>query len=73
LTANAIGALLWSALFGYGAFLIGKGAQNTGHSVGIGLSLLALIIFASGAVYLRRNEQQLQEKAEATLPGPLRS
>jgi membrane protein DedA with SNARE-associated domain len=71
LTANAVGALLWSALFGYGAFMIGKGAENTGHSVEIGLALLALTIFIGVGFYLRRNEHRLQEAAEAALPGPL--
>jgi hypothetical protein len=71
LTANAVGALLWSAVFGYGAFLIGKGAENTGHSVEIGLGLLALIFLVVLGFYLRRNEHRLQEAAEAALPGPL--
>jgi hypothetical protein len=71
LTANAAGALLWSAVFSYGAFLIGKGAENTGHSVEIGLGLLALIFLIAAGFYLRRNEHRLQEAAEAALPGPL--
>jgi len=73
LTANAAGASLWSAVFGYGAFFIGKGAENAGHSIEIVLGLLALTIFVAACLYLRRNEHWLQEAAEAALPGPLPS
>jgi membrane protein DedA with SNARE-associated domain len=73
LTANAVGALLWSAVFGYGAFFIGKGAEKAGRSIEIVLGLLALTIFVAAGLYLRRNEHRLQEAAKAALPGPLPS
>jgi hypothetical protein len=49
LAANAVGALFWSAVFGYGAYGIGRGAENTGRSVEVGLGLLAVIVFIAGA------------------------
>jgi membrane protein DedA with SNARE-associated domain len=73
LAANAVGALFWSVVFGYGAYGIGRGAENMGRSVGVGLGLFAVIVFVAGAMYLRQNEHRLQEAAEAALPGALPS
>jgi membrane protein DedA with SNARE-associated domain len=70
--ANAAGAILWSGIFGFGAYLLGKGAAHTAKSLEIGLGIIAAAACVAIFVYLRRNEQRLQgeaEKALARAPG----
>ena len=68
LVANAIGGLVWSAFFGYGAYLIGKKASASGRWVEIGLAMIAVMACAAIGFYLHRHEPELQKKADAALP-----
>jgi membrane protein DedA with SNARE-associated domain len=65
--ANAAGAILWSGFFGFGAYLLGKGAAHTAKPVEIALGIIAVAACIAGFIYLRRNEQQLQAEAEKAL------
>ncbi|HMO28966.1 DedA family protein [Enterovirga sp.] len=68
---NAVGGIAWASLMGFGAYLCGRSIE---HVVGpIGLTLLALVIFGSVALwrFMRRHEARLLVAAEAALPGPL--
>src|SRR5690349_14410247 len=40
--ANAAGAILWSGLFGFGAYLLGKGAAHTAKPLEIALAIIAV-------------------------------
>ena len=50
---------------------------STNHSIAFGVGaittalVLALLLILAGIIFLRRNEQQLEEKAERALPGPI--
>jgi membrane protein DedA with SNARE-associated domain len=71
--ANAAGAILWSGIFGFGAYLLGKGAAHTAKPVEIALGIIAVAACIAVFVYLRRNEQRLQAEAEKALTqGPRR-
>jgi membrane protein DedA with SNARE-associated domain len=72
LAFNAAGGIVWAATFGLGAYFLGKEADRLAKPVGIGLGVAALIVIIALALLVRRHETELEDKAEAALPGPLR-
>ncbi|HZB90179.1 MAG TPA: DedA family protein [Stellaceae bacterium] len=69
---NASGAILWAAAYGLGAWYLGKEVSRMAGPVGIGIAAAALAAVATAAFLLWRREEELEEKAEQALPGPLR-
>jgi membrane protein DedA with SNARE-associated domain len=69
---NAAGGILWSALYGFGAYEFGKQIHKFLGPLGVALGVIALIAIIAGWVFLKRNEQRLEDAAERALPGPLR-
>jgi membrane protein DedA with SNARE-associated domain len=67
MVANVAGAILWSCIFGFGSFLLGKGAANAARPVEIALGIIAAVAVVAVVLYLRGNEQELHTKAEAAL------
>jgi membrane protein DedA with SNARE-associated domain len=72
LAFNTAGAIVWAALFGLGAYFLGKEVDRLAEPVGIGLGVAAAIVIIASALLVRRHETELEAKAEAALPGPLR-
>jgi membrane protein DedA with SNARE-associated domain len=68
---NAFGGIVWSGVYGGGAYLLGKQVHHLVGPVGAGLGVLALILIVAGFLFLRHHEQQLEDKAERAFPGPL--
>lgn len=71
LIANALGGIVWSSIYGIGAYELGTQVHHLLGPVGIGLAVAAVILIIAGFVFLRRHEQQLEDAAERALPGPL--
>jgi membrane protein DedA with SNARE-associated domain len=79
--ASAVGALLWAAAFGTGAYYFGKQFARlarswwllSGPSGWCIFGLAALIVVVVLAIIVGRHEAQLAAKAERALPGPLRA
>lgn len=69
---NAMGALVWAAIYGFGAWYLGRKISRLAEPVAIVLAVLAAIAIVGSFVLLRRHEAGLQQEAEAALPGPLR-
>jgi membrane protein DedA with SNARE-associated domain len=72
LVFNAAGGLVWAASYGFGAWYLGKQLSRIAEPAEIALVIIAVIALAAGFLFLRRHEAQLQQQAEAALPGPLR-
>jgi membrane protein DedA with SNARE-associated domain len=71
LLANAAGAILWAATFGFGGYFFGKLLfQLHGAVAGI-VFAVALVGFFGVGYLIHRFEHRLIEKAERALPGPL--
>ncbi len=68
---NAAGGIVWAALYGFGAYFLGRAIDRLAGPVGIALGTAAAIAIVVGLVFLRRNEQRLEDLAEAAYPGPL--
>jgi membrane protein DedA with SNARE-associated domain len=69
---NVAGSVAWAAIYGFGAWFLGKEISRIAEPVLITLGIVALIAAAAGVRYLAHQETRLQRQAEAALPGPLR-
>ena len=67
LVFNAAGGLVWSTLYGVGAYVLGHQVHRLLGPLGIALSTLALLLLVTGFVLLRRNEARLQAEADRML------
>jgi membrane protein DedA with SNARE-associated domain len=71
LAFNAGGALLWSLLYGSGAYYLGKEARHLAGPIGIIIGGVAAMAILAAVFYLRRHEGALEAEAEKALPGGL--
>lgn len=69
---NAAGGIAWAGLYGIGAYELGKQVHRLAGPVGAVLSAIAIVAIIVGFLFLRRNEQRLEDEAERALPGPIR-
>jgi membrane protein DedA with SNARE-associated domain len=65
---NALGAIVWSALFTFGAYWLGSRISQIAGPLGIALIVLAVAIITVGVVVMRKRIGQLSEQAEAAYP-----
>jgi len=72
LAANAAGGVLWSLVYGLGAYLFGAALFHAHRPVTIALVIVGLVILAVAFRYVRGHEAELERQAELALPGPLR-
>ena len=66
---NASGGIVWSSIFGVGAYVLGGSVRRISGPLGIGLFILAVTAVVFAAVLLRRHEQALLVEAERAFPG----
>lgn len=69
---NAAGGIVWSTLYGLGAYYLGHEIERLSKPVGIAFVVVALIVIVAVVIYIRRSESRLEEEAERTFPGPLK-
>jgi membrane protein DedA with SNARE-associated domain len=62
MVANAIGSIAWSALYGFGAYLLGHEAKQFAGPAAIAIGAAAVIALGVAALYARRHEQRLLGK-----------
>jgi membrane protein DedA with SNARE-associated domain len=65
---NAAGGILWAALFGAGAYLLGQQISGLSQTAAIVLGIVAVVVIAAFFAFLRRNEERLMADAEAAIP-----
>jgi membrane protein DedA with SNARE-associated domain len=70
LIMNALGGICWASLFGGGAWLFGAQVKRVTGPASLLLLLAALGLTAAGIFFFRRHERELEQRAEAALPGP---
>ena len=71
LLMNGLGGICWASLFGGGAYLFGEQIKRVAGPVGLLLLVAAIGLAVAGLVFFRRHEKDLEQRAEAALPGPL--
>lgn len=71
LAFNAAGAVLWSVLYGSGAYYLGKEARHMAGPIGLVIGAVAAAAILAAVFYLRRHEAELEAEAQKALPGGL--
>ena len=71
LVFNALGGFVWATLYGLGGYLLGEQIHRLTGTVGTITIVLAVLFIIAFAIFLWRNERQLEERAEKALPGPI--
>src|ERR1700734_2107187 len=71
LIANAAGAFIWAAAYGYAAYELGREFERLEGPIVIVLALITVISFIVGGIFVKHHETQLTAEAERAMPGPL--
>jgi membrane protein DedA with SNARE-associated domain len=66
---NALGALTWAAVTCFAAYFSGELFPHVHRSVGVAIIVIAGLVILGGALYLRRQEAELQRRADQALIG----
>ncbi|HLI45288.1 MAG TPA: DedA family protein [Acidimicrobiales bacterium] len=68
---NALGGVVWAALYAFGAYAAGSTITKVSGPVAIALGVAAVIAVVAGILVVRRHTGRLSAEAEAAYPGPL--
>jgi len=68
---NALGGVIWATLYGLGGYFLGEEIHRLTGPAGTVTIVLAVLIIIAFLIFVRRNERQLEEKAETAFPGPI--
>jgi membrane protein DedA with SNARE-associated domain len=69
LVMNALGGVVWAAVFGGGAYLLGEQIKRVTGPVTLLLVIAAIGLVIAGMIYFRRHEKELERRAETAIPG----
>ena len=72
LLMNALGGACWASLIGGGAYLFGAEMKRITGPVSIVLLIVTAGLLVAGFVFFRRHERELEQRAQAALPGSWR-
>lgn len=72
LAYNVAGGIAWAAFFGTVAYTLGKQITQLQRPFGIAFAIGGIIVLVVTIIFLRRHQSELEDRAEAALPGPLR-
>jgi membrane protein DedA with SNARE-associated domain len=66
---NSLGGIVWTVLYGFGAYFLGDAAKRISGPVGLGLALIGAITLAAAVIFIKRNETRLLEEARRATRG----
>ena len=72
LVFNAAGGVIWAAVYGFGGWYFGEEASKLAEPAAFALGSIAVVLLTVGFFYLRHHAAQLEARAQAALPGPIR-
>lgn len=61
---NAAGGIIWSCVYAFAAYFLGSAIKHLSAPVDIALGVLGPVVVIGFVVYLHRNEQRLEDRAE---------
>lgn len=67
LVMNMLGGICWASLFGFGAYLLGAEFHRIAGPAGAVVLIAAVVLVAAGAVFMRRHEEELEQRATTAL------
>ena len=70
---NAAAILVWVCIWGLGAWGLGQASKSVLEWGGIGIFVVVCAILVAGWLYFRRHEEELEDRADRALPGPLQA
>jgi len=65
LTANVAGGIIWSCVYGFGAYELGGSVELMKGPIGVGLGALAAVLFVATVLAARRHEKRYTAQAHA--------
>lgn len=68
---NALGGVIWAAIYSFVPYKIGDTVKKTSTTVNIVLGVVAVVVIVATIVIIRRKAGGLVEEAEHAYPGPL--
>ncbi|HET7880565.1 MAG TPA: DedA family protein [Acetobacteraceae bacterium] len=68
MVANIAGSVVWSTLYGLGAYFLGHEAAHLAGPVAIGIGAVVAVALVAGFLILRRNEHRLLAEPVRTAP-----
>ena len=71
LVCNVFGGVLWAAIYGGGAYMLGQQITRITGPTGVAALVAGLIGTVITIRYVRHHQRALEDKAELALPGPL--
>jgi membrane protein DedA with SNARE-associated domain len=71
LAAIVAGAVVWAALYGIAAYVLGDTITHLSGPVGIAFIVLAVLIVIAAIIFIRKQGKRLEARAEEAFPGPL--
>jgi membrane protein DedA with SNARE-associated domain len=72
LLANAAGGIIWTAGYGFAAYLFGAAIMHMRGPIGFSLLVVGVVVILFLLRYVRAHEAALEAEAERALPGPLK-
>lgn len=69
LPSNAAGGILWSCVYGLGAYWLGKEAQRIARPAGLAFGAVAAVVLVVAFVMIRRRERALIDRAKREMGG----
>jgi membrane protein DedA with SNARE-associated domain len=69
MAANILGGVVWAAVYGFGAYILGREATRLEAPLAIAGGCVAALVIGTSIVVLRRHEARLQGEAERAYAG----
>jgi membrane protein DedA with SNARE-associated domain len=64
---NSLGGIAWTALYGFGAYLLGNQVKHIRGPVGIGLAVIGIAALIAAIIFVHRNETRLLADARCQM------
>jgi membrane protein DedA with SNARE-associated domain len=71
LAAIAAGGIVWAAIYGIAAYVLGNQISHLSQPVEIAFIALAVVVIVAGIIFIRKQGKRLEARAEEAFPGPL--
>jgi membrane protein DedA with SNARE-associated domain len=68
---NATGGIVWASIYGFGYYFAAHVLEKLDTPITVTFVVLAGLTFVAGFIFIRRNIDEWEDRAERALPGPL--
>jgi membrane protein DedA with SNARE-associated domain len=68
---NASGGIVWASIYGFGYYFAAHLLEKLDTPITVSFAAIAIALTLGGILFIRRNVEEWEERAERALPGPL--